>query len=396
MKVSHWLFPGIALFLLAISPAIFAQTLCFRTCAPDPTSPTYPANTAAQFAPRNGRGRGSLTNPAQKTGNSNRVLGSSSYSYALPVLHLPGRAGLDLDLNLYYNSDVWTFNASNTSVTFNADRDWPSYGFRLDFGLLISSSGSYFLIEADGTKHVLASSGSGVYESTDSTYINLALGSPDSTLTYKNGRQVIYERFPSTQSLLRPVRINDTNGNYIAISYVSGTDQQINTITDSLGRVVQFNYNPTTGASQQHHVEQWRAHLGHVLMESLLFAWLQLQRQRSGQSGQGGYAQRAHRRDIAQQHANHVYLWLLGHRHADLQSQQQRSNSQLPDLRFSWNCWAPFRPAHLHAADRIRRFYRKLPHMELLHPDKQQSRKPDHHHGSRRDLHGRQSLYGCQ
>lgn len=218
----RFLFCAFAAVLLSPSFAS-AQTLCFRTCAPDPSSPTYSTNTAADFTPRNGRGFGNVTNPGHKAGNSTHILGSSSYSYGVPILHLPGRAGLDLDLTLYYNSDVWTFNGSNNSVTFNADRDWPSYGFRLDFGLLISSGGSYFLIEADGSKHALAGSGTAAYDSTDSTYIHLAVGSPDSTLTYKNGRQVVYEPFPSAPSLLRPIKINDTNGNYLSISYVSGT-----------------------------------------------------------------------------------------------------------------------------------------------------------------------------
>jgi RHS repeat-associated protein len=190
---------------------------------------------------------GTPTVPAQKTGESTTILGSSSYSAAFPIVHLPGRAGLDLNLNLYYNSDVWTYNASNTSLTFNADRDWPSYGFRLDFGLLIATASTYFLIEADGTKRALASSGGGAYDSTDSSYIHLVVGSPNLTLTYKNGTQVLYQLFPSTQtgqapSFLRPVQINDTNGNFITITYVAGSDQQISTVRDTMGRVIQFNY----------------------------------------------------------------------------------------------------------------------------------------------------------
>src|SRR5262249_9214936 len=150
---------------------------------------------------------------------------------------LPGRAGLDLDLNLYYNSDIWAFNVTNNSVTFNADRDWPSYGFRLDFGLIIDNASNAVLIGEDGSKHILVNSG-GIYNSQDSSYINFSrVSGPLWPLTYKNGRQVLYELFSSTQSgqglsFLRPVRINDTNGNFITITYVAGTDQQINTITD--------------------------------------------------------------------------------------------------------------------------------------------------------------------
>ncbi len=234
--------------LLFSSSTLLSQVQCFRTCAPNPGSATYGGNLSAAFQPRNARGPGRPTIPGVRVGNSTAVLGSSSYSYAVPVLHLPGRAGLDLDLTLYYNSDVWTLDSSNNSLTFNADHDWPSYGFRLDFGLLESNSSGYFLIEADGTKHSFTSAGSGLYNSTDSTYINLSVVGSTYTITYKNGMQVVYEPFPSTQpgqavNLFRPNRINDTNGNFISITYVASTDQQINTVTDTVNRVVQFNYN---------------------------------------------------------------------------------------------------------------------------------------------------------
>jgi YD repeat-containing protein len=156
---------------------------------------------------------------------------------------------LNLDLNLYYNSDVWTLNSANSSVTFNADRDWPSYGFRLDFGLIIKTAQNANLIAADGSKYTLTDSGGVNFNSTDSSYINLNLAGagPSWPLTYKNGTQISYEFFPSTMtgqtpSFLRPIRINDTNGNFIAITYVAGTDQKINTITDTVGRIIQFNY----------------------------------------------------------------------------------------------------------------------------------------------------------
>src|SRR5262249_51798133 len=42
--------------------------------------------------------------------------------------------------------------------------------------------------------------------------------------------------------LFRPVQVKDTNGNYISITYVANHNQLISTITDTLGRVIQFNY----------------------------------------------------------------------------------------------------------------------------------------------------------
>jgi hypothetical protein len=41
---------------------------------------------------------GRLTVPAESIGTATAVLGSESYTYPIPILHLPGRAGLDLDL----------------------------------------------------------------------------------------------------------------------------------------------------------------------------------------------------------------------------------------------------------------------------------------------------------
>lgn len=241
---------GCVLLLLLFSmPKLFGQNQLLQD--PDPTSPTYAGSISSQFTSSNARGTGSATVASVRAGASTAVLGSSSYSYGIPVLHLPGRDGLDLDLSLYYNSDIWTQDSTSNAVIFNADRDWPSYGFRLDFGLLISDSTGYYLIESDGTKHILSSSGSGVYNSTDSSYINLNLntgGSGIPVVTYKGGTQLSYQRYPSTPvdsavSLFRPTRISDTQGNFISITYVSGTDQFINNITDTLGRVIQFNYN---------------------------------------------------------------------------------------------------------------------------------------------------------
>jgi len=53
-------------------------------------------------------------------------IGSQSYNYAVPILHLPGRNGLDLNLGLHYNSRVWAADPGSGQMTFNVDRDWPA------------------------------------------------------------------------------------------------------------------------------------------------------------------------------------------------------------------------------------------------------------------------------
>jgi RHS repeat-associated protein len=174
------------------------------------------------------------------------VVGSQSYNYPFPpIIDLPGRAGLDLVLTPYYNSRIWDVDTVNNTVTFNADRDFPSYGFRLDFGYVEYAPGvpvtkSQFIVtEGDGSKHSLKYGGT-IYNSADGTF--LSYNKTTNVLTYKNGRTIQYVPFPSNPQLFRPVTIEDTHGNYISITYVSGQDQLISTITDTLGRVITFKY----------------------------------------------------------------------------------------------------------------------------------------------------------
>lgn len=153
---------------------------CDVTCEPDPTSGSYGSTYGSRYSAANGRGYGGDNGSPTAAGHvtpsplavhapgaapSSPVLpGSQSYSYAIPIVNLPGRNGLDVNLTLFYNSQLWTFTGS--SVTYNADRDFPSYGFRLGYGLIeapASGSTSYILTEADGTKRELRlSSGSRV------------------------------------------------------------------------------------------------------------------------------------------------------------------------------------------------------------------------------------------
>jgi RHS repeat-associated protein len=181
------------------------------------------------------------TQPAGIPGDS-VVIGSQSYNWSIPILRMPGRAGMDLVLNLYYNSRVWDVDTTDGTITFNADRDFPSYGFRLDFGYIEIDSGGAVLTESDGTKRILTSpNDAGYYASTDGS--NIAFGLTGAgVLAYANGMQVQYQQYPSNPNLWRPVWIKDTNGNYFGIAYVSGHDQLIYQISGSMGRVITFQY----------------------------------------------------------------------------------------------------------------------------------------------------------
>ncbi|MFB3813667.1 MAG: RHS repeat domain-containing protein, partial [Terriglobales bacterium] len=169
--------------------------------------------------------------------------GSESYTFNIPLLHLPGRAGMDLDLTLYYNSHVWTATDAWPGaryVTFNVDRDFPGYGFRLGFGYLEAGDTFYVLTESDGTKRKLTYTSGTRYDSVDSSYITF--DSSTNLLIYKDGTRVLYEPAPNLP-ICRVTQITDRNGNFISVSYVPDSDQKIATITDTLGRQVFFAYN---------------------------------------------------------------------------------------------------------------------------------------------------------
>src|SRR4030095_11527234 len=73
--------------------------------------------------------------PMAFTDQRNRVgapgidLLSRNYNWGAPIVSLPGRAGMDLNLGLSLNSLIWT--KSGTNMYFNLDRGFPSPGFRL-------------------------------------------------------------------------------------------------------------------------------------------------------------------------------------------------------------------------------------------------------------------------
>lgn len=239
----------ISLFLSNLSVAQQAL-LCDSggVCGPDPSSPSYGSVLSARPKKQNARGTRNPMAAVVASGASATVPrnpGSQSYNRAIPILSLPGRNGLDLNLTLHYNSRVWTLDTDSGSVSFNVDRDFPSYGFRLDFGY-IENAGDVIVTESDGSKHSLLFTGGSLYDSNDGTFMEY--NSSTLTLTYRNGTMVTYEPFPSESTLFRPRQIMDTNRNFITISYLAGTgnDQHIDTITDTLHRVIKFNYDANT------------------------------------------------------------------------------------------------------------------------------------------------------
>lgn len=196
---------------------------------------------------------GAQTPPAAVDGTE--MPGSNNFTFGVPVISLPGR-GMGVSLALVYNSLLWNKSTSlldnQSQLTYNVDSGWPAPGWRLGYGQMESQGTSGFtLTDASGTRHQLVrvdplSPNDDNYESTDGTFIHFNGGLGWGTVTYTNGTRVQYGATgnggqPSGPRSY-PVKITDSSGNYIQITYVNNQGPQISSVQDTLGRYVQFNY----------------------------------------------------------------------------------------------------------------------------------------------------------
>ncbi len=211
------------------------------------TPPSNVPYTAAAYADRAKPGNstgvtglGSYVSPAGCSAKAN--LFSQNVSYSVPLLSFLGRAGLNVNLALAYNSKVWV--KSGSTIYFNGDNGWPAVGWVVPFGRIDGvysgpdGSNHYYLVAADGSVHDLRfNATSGLYETTDSTFMDFN----DSTglLRMKDGTQITYS---AIGGYVLPIQIKDRNGNYIFIHH-TGSGQQIALIVDTLGRSINFSYN---------------------------------------------------------------------------------------------------------------------------------------------------------
>jgi YD repeat-containing protein len=188
--------------------------------------------------------------PNNRTGGGGADAYSRNYNFQIPLVSLAGRAGLDLGLTLSYNSLVWTKDA--TGVAFDADEGFPGPGFRLGFPTIqpkfvnpqLQQAGqparhSYLLLTPAGERVELRQTATaGVYESADSSYLQLAeSGGVPHTLRATDGTQL---SFILLNGSYRCHEVRDRNGNYLSVSYWG--DGRLNVVTDTLGRTITFNY----------------------------------------------------------------------------------------------------------------------------------------------------------
>jgi hypothetical protein len=184
--------------------------------------------------------------PTPATATNGTEMGNQNFNFGLPVFSSPGR-GLDASLSLTYNSQIWNKSIAPgtgwTWVSYNVDAGWPAPGFRLGFGQIENQvSFGMTLIDPDGTRHALESSGGNHYDTTDGTFLHYYGSIGSGTLYYPDGTQVTFGAAGGYTHRSYPTKITDANGNYLLISYVNGLGPKIDSIEDTLGRYVHFYY----------------------------------------------------------------------------------------------------------------------------------------------------------
>jgi hypothetical protein len=218
----------------------------------EPGPPWGPGNFPAAHDPDNDRG-----DPPGRP--KHHGSGSGNFQISAPVLSLPGR-GIDLSLGLTYNSRVWTL--SNSNISYNIDKDWPTVGWSLGFGRVIGlGTAGAMLVEADGTRHGFsgtvttypAGNISFTGHTIDGTFIDYSsLTDSTGTITsaqakLPNGTIITYGA-PGRGAVF-PLRITDPNGNFISIQYKTTnglpSGPKLSLVTDTLGRTVNFYYDGT-------------------------------------------------------------------------------------------------------------------------------------------------------
>lgn len=195
---------------------------------------------------------------------------SGNYRLSLPILKFPGR-GNGLQLTMHYSSQLWA-QLSDQTMAFDPDSDWPSPGWSIGFGKLILTSNlghngflPSVLIGSDHTRQDLLQQPPYVERVrhmrvagdslTNVTICCFGTGEDQgTTATLTNGQGQTVEYFTlspgDNQAVYYPSRLIDANGNYVSIAYIKDASGRlappaIDIITDTVGRIVQFHYDPT-------------------------------------------------------------------------------------------------------------------------------------------------------
>ncbi|HBB90011.1 MAG TPA: hypothetical protein DC047_20600 [Blastocatellia bacterium] len=185
------------------------------------------------------------TKPENETGDTGVTLGSRNFNWSTPLVSLPGRAGLDVGISLFYNSLVWT--KQGNEIQYNADHGSPAPGFQIGLPRLQArffdtedNAWAYVMITPSGGRVEMKQVGStNVYESADSTYAQLTFPNSIPVVKTTDGTQYVFGTHASVE--WRCTKIEDRNGNYISATYDSSTGH-LETTSDTLERVLTFHY----------------------------------------------------------------------------------------------------------------------------------------------------------
>lgn len=203
--------------------------------------------------------------PGNQTGNPpgtspDAGAGNGNFQFSAPVVSLPGR-GIDVNLALNYNSRVWS--KAGNLMSFDAERGFPAPGWNLGFGkmMFMGTGGGCMLIDADGTNRgytgTISNYSSGGFSSTSFTGYttdgkftdyNCSVSTSNGVTTMwgssslSNGTRVSYNTYSTNGKQAFPTQISDPQGNYVNVTYRNNRGPQLQTVTDTLGRVITFNY----------------------------------------------------------------------------------------------------------------------------------------------------------
>jgi YD repeat-containing protein len=189
--------------------------------------------------------------PRNRVGTAGEDLLSGNFNWSLPLVSLPGRAGLDLNLSLSYNSLVWI--RDSNQITFEPDY-YPSLtpGFRVGFPEIEGPSYNtaaqvevYLAVLPSGRRVELRKIATNKYEAADSSHLHLTVEPAPQIMTLRatDGTQLKYT--VQSDGWYHCSQIKDRNGNFITVAYTSLGSTGfvgIDTITDTLNRVIKFNY----------------------------------------------------------------------------------------------------------------------------------------------------------
>ncbi len=205
--------------------------------------------------------------PINRVGTGGEDLLSGNYQWGTSLVNLPGRAGLDLNLSLSYNSLVWT--KSSTHIGFDKDNGFPSPGFRLGLPVVQGVAGfpspysrlvegvpqAYFILILPTGRRVEMREdvpGSKIYLSTDASNLRLRVNPNPNPNNPLIDQLMLYSPdgskylFGFRGNVYQCEKIIDRNGNYLAIVYQTNQPDLISYIQDTLGRKINFVYDSNT------------------------------------------------------------------------------------------------------------------------------------------------------